>query len=79
MSEAGRRIYELALQLTSEARQRIAHNLSVGAVPANDEAQTDGDIEAAWLEETRKRLALLESSQANLIPWEDARRRLFGR
>jgi len=43
------------------------------------EADTDPDVEAAWSDEIKRRVADVESGSVETIPWEDVRRRLLDR
>ena len=40
---------------------------------------SEPDVEAAWSEEIERRLAEIDASTVELIPWEDVRAELFGR
>lgn len=39
----------------------------------------ESEIEQAWREEVRRRIAAADSEQAELIPWEQVRDELFAR
>ena len=43
------------------------------------ERPSDQDIEAAWSKEIERRLAEVDGSSVELIPWEDVRAELFAR
>ena len=42
------------------------------------ERPSDQDIETAWSEEIKRRLAEVETGTVELIPWEEVRVELFG-
>lgn len=41
--------------------------------------EVDEDVDPAWREEVRQRVAKIRTGEANLIPWEEAERRLFAK
>ena len=43
------------------------------------EADPDPDVEAAWSDEIKRRVADIESGNVETIPWEEVRRRLLNR
>jgi putative addiction module component (TIGR02574 family) len=43
------------------------------------EADPDPDVEAAWSDEIKRRVADIESGNVETIPWEEVRRRLLDR
>ena len=63
----------------------------VAALPERDRAtlaglliesldpEPDPEVEAAWSEEIRRRLAELDAGTVKTIPWEDVRKELFAR
>jgi putative addiction module component (TIGR02574 family) len=73
MSQRADRLFEDAQQLTPEERAILALQLldSVGEPPE--------DIERAWQDEVRQRLAEMDAGREKLSSWEDARRRIFAR
>ncbi len=44
----------------------------------NVEEVCDPDVEAAWSEEIKRRLAEIDAGIVELIPWEEVRAELFG-
>jgi len=63
-----------ALRLPAEARAAVAAEL----IESLDEPQEAADdVDAAWSEEIRRRLADVDSGAAKPIPWSEARRRIF--
>jgi putative addiction module component (TIGR02574 family) len=63
-----------ALELPLEARAALI-------VPLLDSLDTEVDegIEEAWREEIQRRLEDIDSGATQLVPWDEARRRLLGR
>jgi putative addiction module component (TIGR02574 family) len=43
------------------------------------EADTESDVEAAWSDEIKRRVADLDAGTVETIPWEEVRRRLLDR
>ena len=64
-----------ALDLDESERAEIAAALLESLEPDADEHE----IELAWREEVRRRIAAVDSGQAELIPWEEVRDQLFAR
>ncbi|HXT22258.1 MAG TPA: addiction module protein [Thermoanaerobaculia bacterium] len=64
-----------ALELGEQDRADMAAALLESLEPAVDEAA----IAQAWDEEVQRRVAEIDSGQAELIPWEEVRRQLFSR
>ncbi len=60
-----------ALDLPAEARAALIDSLIGSLNPVIDD-----DAEEAWREEIHRRLQEIDSGVVQLIPWEDARRRL---
>lgn len=56
-----------ALELSARERAQLAHRLLVSL---DDEADDPAEVERAWEEEIRRRLAEVESGTAELIPAE---------
>jgi putative addiction module component (TIGR02574 family) len=63
-----------ALSLPAEARAAIASTLLESLEP-----ETDADAEERWREEIVRRMAEIDSGAVEMVPWEDARRRLWSR
>lgn len=63
-----------ALRLPAEARAAVAAELIESL---DDQVQADEDVEAAWSEEIRQRLADVDSGVVTPIPWPEARRRIL--
>jgi putative addiction module component (TIGR02574 family) len=63
-----------ALRLPTEARAVVAAEL----IESLDEpGQAAEDVEAAWGDEIRQRLAEVDAGVVTPIPWPEARRRIF--
>ena len=63
-----------ALALPAEARAALVDSL-IGSL----DSSIDDGAEEAWREEIHRRLLEIDSGAVQLIPWEDARRRLRAR
>ena len=73
MSGEAQRLLDEALQLTQEDRTELALRLldSVGE-PADE-------VERAWIEEGKRRLAEIKRGEVATSPWSEARERIFAR
>lgn len=73
MSQRADQLFEEAQALSTEERAILALQLldSVGEAPA--------DIERAWRDEIRQRVADIEAGRTGLASWDDARKRIFAR
>ena len=67
-------ILKQALELPAEARAALADSLWDSL-----DQETDADVEQAWLEEIRRRVAELDSGAVRAIPWSEARARLLAK
>jgi putative addiction module component (TIGR02574 family) len=67
------RLLDEALQLPDKERAELALRLldSVGE-PADQ-------IERAWIEEAKRRLAEIDRGEVRTVPWPEARQRIFAR
>ena len=63
-----------ALSLSPEARAALIDSLLESL-----DAEVDDNAEEAWREEIYRRLQQIDSGAAQLIPWDDAQRRLWAR
>jgi putative addiction module component (TIGR02574 family) len=63
-----------ALRLPAEARAAVAAELIESL---DDPEQADEDVETAWSEEIRQRLADVDAGVVTPIPWPEARRRIL--
>ena len=64
-------VLRAALELPLEARAALVDSL----IESLDQIVDEG-VEEAWREEIYRRLQQIDSGAVQLIPWEDARRRL---
>ena len=67
-------ILDTALALSPNERAWLASEL----IASLDES-TDSDVEAAWAAEIERRIAEVESGEAETISWEEARARIRAR
>jgi putative addiction module component (TIGR02574 family) len=74
MSSAAEKILEDAMRLPESDRRVVALCLldSVGDDPP-------ADVEQAWIDEARRRMAEIKSGAAGAVPWSEARQRIFDR
>jgi putative addiction module component (TIGR02574 family) len=63
-----------ALRLPPEARAALA-----GSLLDSLDQEVDEDAETAWHAEIDRRLKEIDSGEAKLIPWSEARRKISGR
>ena len=63
-----------ALSLPPEGRAALADSLLESL-----DQEIDADAEQAWLEEIQKRLREIENGAVELLPWEEAERRLWAK
>ena len=63
-----------ALRLPAEARAAVAAELIESL---DDLEPVDDDVETAWSEEIRERLADVDAGVVTPIPWPEARRRIL--
>jgi putative addiction module component (TIGR02574 family) len=73
VTEEASAILKKALALPAEVRAAIADSLleSLETSPP--------DVEKAWAEEIKRRIADIDSGRVQLIPYEEVRRRLMAR
>jgi putative addiction module component (TIGR02574 family) len=65
-------VFEKAVQLQERDRATLAGLLIETLDPASE-----ADVEAAWSEEIRRRVAEVDAGTVELIPWEEVRAELF--
>ena len=70
MSAAAKEIFEAALKLDPAERERLAEALW-------QSIEKQGDIEAAWTEEIKQRLAAADAGEIDSTPWDEARDELL--
>lgn len=71
MSTRADTILDTALALSANERAWLASEL----IASLDEVK-DSDVEAAWATEIERRIAEVESGEAETISWEEARTRI---
>jgi putative addiction module component (TIGR02574 family) len=62
----------------SELSERDRATLA-GLLIESLEAESEPDVEAAWSDEIKRRVADIDAGNVETIPWEDVRRRLLDR
>ena len=65
-----------ALELPRTDRAALARDIIASLDEPLEPAE---DVEAAWLEEVKKRLADVDAGRAKLIPWEEVRAEITAR
>jgi putative addiction module component (TIGR02574 family) len=75
MTKTAEALLRDALDLDERERADMAVALLESLEPEVDEAE----IEQAWRHEVQRRIAAADAGQAELIPWEEVRNRLFAR
>ncbi|HMI94633.1 MAG TPA: addiction module protein [Polyangiales bacterium] len=73
MSGQALRLLDEALQLSEQDRAELALRLldSVG--------EPTEEVERAWIEEAKRRLAQIDGGTVQTVPWAEARARIFAR
>lgn len=74
MSRTFTDVWKEASALSEKDRADLA-----GLLIESLEGEPDEDVEAAWAAELERRVAELDASTVEGIPWEDVRRRLVDR
>ncbi len=69
-----RELLREASELPEQDRAALAGVLIESLDPA-----PDSEVEAAWAEEIRRRVAELDNGSVKTVPWEEVRRELFDR
>lgn len=73
MTHDAESLLESALRLPESERAELATRLIDSLDPDPDE----GDVEAAWSEEVRRRLEDVEQGRVKPVPWDEVRRRML--
>jgi putative addiction module component (TIGR02574 family) len=73
MDMTSQQLLQSALALPEGARADLAAELIASLDPT-----IDADYEAAWSDEIKRRLDLLDSGAVKAIPWQEARTRILG-
>jgi putative addiction module component (TIGR02574 family) len=66
------RVLNDALCLPPEARAALA-----GSLLDSLDQEVDPDAEAAWRDEIRRRVKAIDAGEVQLVPWDEARRKIF--
>ena len=74
MAKALTALFRDAAELPARDRATLA-----GLLIESLEADTESDVEAAWSDEIKRRVADLDAGTVETIPWEEVRRRLLER
>ncbi len=74
MDRSLKEVFREAAQLPERDRATLA-GLLIGTLDPAPEP----DVEAAWSEEIKRRVADIEAGTVKLIPWEEVRAELFSR
>lgn len=75
MSPSAKKLLEEALALPEDARADLAAALLESLDEPTDPPH---EVEAAWTDEIARRLREVETGAVKPIPWEEARRMIFG-
>ena len=75
MTEEASTILKKALALPPEARAAIADSL----LESLDQSLPDESVGEAWSQEIKRRIEDISSGRAQMIPYEEVRRRLIAR
>ena len=70
------RLLNEAMKLDASGRSELAARL---LETLEEVEEVDEDVEEAWREEVRRRIAKIHSGEAKPIPWKEAERRLFAK
>ena len=70
MTTEAERLLEAALDLPDAERSELV------AILADSLRGPDAEIEAAWIEEAKRRLARIRSGESKTVPWEEVEREL---
>jgi putative addiction module component (TIGR02574 family) len=77
MSPDAAHLLERALELSDDERAELIVRL-LDTISEESEASADGAaIEAAWIEEARRRLHEIKAGRVEPSPWSEARERIF--
>jgi hypothetical protein len=77
MTAETREVIEAALRLSREQQEYIIAVLSSALDDNADDGDSPEEVEAAWLEETRRRVEEVRSGAVAPVPWAVARQRLL--
>ena len=74
MSRPVLKIFDEAVELDEEDRALLA-----GLLLESIESEPEPDVEKAWAAEIQRRVSLLDDGKAELIPWEEVKRRVHAK
>ena len=74
MSKSVKELYEEASTLVEKQRANLA-----GLLLESLESDRDPDVEQAWTDEIKTRIAQIDNGEVDLIPWEDVKREMYER
>lgn len=75
MSPAAHRLLEEALALPEDARTELLEALIESL---DGPAESPDEVEAAWADEIAVRIRAVDAGSVKPIPWEEARKAIFG-
>jgi putative addiction module component (TIGR02574 family) len=75
MSPSAKRVLEEALALPEDARTDVLEALIESLEPRAD---SPADVDASWTDEIARRLQDIETGAIKPIPWDEARKLIFG-
>ena len=75
MSPSAKRVLEEALALPEDARTDLVEALIESLEPP---AESPAEVDAAWTDEIARRLKDVETGAVKPIPWDEARKMIFG-
>jgi len=73
MNTTSQQLLQSALLLPEADLAEIAAEL-IGSL----DGETGEDVEAAWDEEIKRRIEEIDSGKVKMVPWEEARKMIFG-
>jgi putative addiction module component (TIGR02574 family) len=84
MSPTAALLFEQALDLSDDERAELIVRLldTMGPVEPGLRDRDDSggaSIEAAWMQEARRRLSDIEAGRVSAVPWSEARERIVAR
>ena len=74
MSKTVKELYAEASTLDEKQRADLA-----GLLLESLDSERDPDVEQAWAAEIETRIAQIDNSEVDLIPWEDVKREMYDR
>jgi len=71
MTDRTSHLFQMALELSEEERAELASSLLESLDPVREQG-----VQEAWNEEIARRIAELDSGQAETVPWPEVQRRV---